>query len=172
MAEEKKKDAGVGAGGETPSPRPQKGKKMLLLMAIFLVVLGAGAVLFLIPNLLPFGERRGNETTQERGQGAKLQGHLYSLESMIVNLADPDFPRYLKIKIDLESVSPKPQEEFDKRLPQLKDLLLTILTSKTYAEISDSTGKTRLKEEILEKANQLYQGLKIKTVYFTEFVVQ
>ncbi|MCX8117505.1 MAG: flagellar basal body-associated FliL family protein [Desulfobacterota bacterium] len=170
MAEEKEKvkEADSAAKGA------KKGSKLLLLVGIFglLIVVAVGAVVFLAPSLLPIKGKKGEESSLEKGSGSPSQGHLYSLESMIVNLADTDFPRYLKVKIDLESDSSKPQEEFEKRLPQLKDLLLSILTSKTYAEIADASGKMRLKEEILQQANQVFSTLKIKTVYFTEFVVQ
>ncbi len=173
MAEQASKETEAVQGGGSDAPKAKKGKTGLFILiggiALFLV-LGAVSFLVLPPGINPF--KRGGDSTKPTRTEPVVQGHIYSLESMIVNLADVDFPRYLKIKIDLESVAPKPHEEFDRRLPQLKDMILTLLTSKTYPEISDSDGKTKLKEEIIEKANGLFDTVKLKTVYFTEFVVQ
>ena len=94
------------------------------------------------------------------------------MDSFVVNLANPDLPKYLKVKIEMESQESKPNEEFDKRQPQIRDTVLLILTGKTSKEVSDSEGKAKLKEEILQKVNQLLNGVKVKAIYFTEFVVQ
>ncbi len=162
---------------ESNSPKTQKGKKGLIVLIgslFFLILIATGLIFFLAPSLIPAGinpSQKETSTEEKKPEPAK-QGHIYSLDAMIVNLADTELPRYLRIKIDLESVRPKPDEEFDKRLAQLKDAILTILTSKTYSEISDSKGKVKLKEEIVLRANQLFEKFKVKTVYFTEFVVQ
>jgi flagellar FliL protein len=94
------------------------------------------------------------------------------MDAFVVNLADTESPRYLKVKIDIESDSSKENEEYKKRLPQIRDAVLTILGSKTYKEIYDSEGKRKLKEEVILKVNQAVSGFKVKTIYFTEFVIQ
>lgn len=162
---------------EQKSPKTRKGKKGLILLIgglLFLILAAMGAIFLFAPSLIPAGINPSPKetSTEEKKSKPAEQGHIYSLDAMIVNLADTDLPRYLRIKIDIESESPKPDGEFDKRLAQIKDAILTILTSKTYSEISDSKGKGRLKEEIVLKANQLFETFKVKTVYFTEFVVQ
>lgn len=162
---------------EGKSPKTQKGKKGLIILIgglFFLIFATMGSIFLFAPSLIPEGINPFKKETSTEEKKSKLtdQGHLYSLDAMIVNLADTEQSRYLKIKIDLESMGVKPAEEFDKRQAQLKDAILTILTSKTYSEISDSKGKVRLKEEIVHKANQLFETFKVKTVYFTEFVVQ
>jgi len=42
----------------------------------------------------------------------------------------------------------------------------------TYREIYESEGKKKLKEEIVQRANQSLAGFQVKAVYFTEFVIQ
>jgi flagellar protein FliL len=49
---------------------------------------------------------------------------------------------------------------------------LTVLSSKSYGEISDSEGKMKLREEIISKLNRLLRGFQVKTIYFTEFMIQ
>lgn len=94
------------------------------------------------------------------------------MDPFIVNLADQNQPRYLKIRISIESKEIKVNEEYEKRLPQLRDMILTLLSSKSYIDISDSEGEKRLREEITSKLNQLLRSFQVKTVYFTEFMIQ
>jgi flagellar FliL protein len=94
------------------------------------------------------------------------------MEPFLVNLADPDQGRYLKVKIVIESTEKKPDEEYQQRLPELRDSVLTVLSTKRYQDIFDSEGKKKLKEEIISKLNQLVSHFRVKTIYFTEFVVQ
>jgi len=80
--------------------------------------------------------------------------------------------RYLKLKVEVESAESSSNEEYEKRLPQLRDTVLAVLTSKTSKEIMDSEGKTKLRNEIAARLNQLLTTFQIKTVYFAEFVIQ
>lgn len=175
MAEQANKDQREGEGAGPPADK--KGKKGLILIgALFLFILaGLGSIFVFFPSLLPAGLNplQKEETSQDsQNNKAGQRGHLYSLDSMLVNLADTDFPRYLKIKIEIESKEPKGNEEFERRSPQLKDAILILLTSKTYADISDAGGKNKLKEEIILRANELFEKFQVKAVYFTELVVQ
>ena len=58
------------------------------------------------------------------------------------------------------------------RLPQTRDLLLTLFTSKTFDEIRTPEGKQQLREEIIARVNQVLDRDLAKAVYFTEFIVQ
>ncbi|MGQ9646407.1 MAG: flagellar basal body-associated FliL family protein [Thermodesulfobacteriota bacterium] len=151
-------------------PKPRRKKKLLLIAGAFVITLGTiGSLAVFLPGFIAIGSK-GQRTSEETS--AVKQGYIYEMEHFIVNLADTNAPRYLKVKINLESQDPKPEEEFDQRLPQLRDAILTILSAKTYTDIYDSEGKMRLKEEILSKVNPLLSRVRVKTVYFTEFVVQ
>ena len=58
------------------------------------------------------------------------------------------------------------------RLPQTRDLLLTLFTSKTFDDIRTPEGKQQLREEIIARVNQVLDRDLAKAVYFTEFIVQ
>lgn len=148
---------------------------MLLFLVGLVFLLGGAAVFFFAPSLLPGSIR--SQGVQPMGQGgspstAEKQGHLYSLEPFLVNLLDQDMPRYLRTRIELESSESKANEEFDKRLPQIRDTILTILANRKFQEVLDSEGKNKLKEEIRSKLNGHLRSFQIKKVYFTEFVAQ
>lgn len=78
---------------------------------------------------------------------------VYDMDPIIVNLADKEAPKYLKVKLNIETYEQKPNREYPRRLPQLRDAILTVLSSKTSGEILNAEGKKRLKEEIVTHLN-------------------
>jgi len=95
---------------------------------------------------------------------------VYKMEPFLVNLADPGQLRYLKVTFHVETHQNR--EEFEKRLPQSRDSVLTVLSSKNSRDLMTSEGKNALREEIKEKMNHLLTETKVRNIYFTEFVIQ
>jgi flagellar FliL protein len=50
--------------------------------------------------------------------------------------------------------------------------VIVLLSSKSYAEIGTVEGKYQLRDEIVQRINQFIGSNGVKTVYFTEFVIQ
>ncbi|TMB47562.1 MAG: flagellar basal body-associated FliL family protein [Deltaproteobacteria bacterium] len=63
-------------------------------------------------------------------------------------------------------------DEFTARQAQVRDLLLTLFTSKQFAEIRTPQGKALLRDEIINRINRAINHDLVKAVYFTEFIVQ
>jgi flagellar FliL protein len=168
------KDRSKGGVKDPPDAKPKKKKSILFIGAglLIIIIAAVGGIFFLSPRhaskeVVQKGKAQGG------GEPAKGDhGHVYSMDPFLVNLADPDQGRYLKVKIELESTEEKPNEEYQQRLSQLRDSVLTVLSGKTYQDIFDSGGKKKLKEEMVSKLNPLLSHFKLKTIYFTEFVVQ
>jgi len=99
-------------------------------------------------------------------------GPIYSLGTFVVNLNDPVRRSYLKIKADLELSNDKASQLVEERLPQLRDTIILILSSKNFEDILSIEGKMRLRQELLRELNRRLGKDTIKTMYFTEFVVQ
>lgn len=102
--------------------------------------------------------------------GGSASVAVHKMEPFLVNLADPGQLRYLKVTLQVETQ--QRGEEFGKRLPQSRDSVLTILSSKNSKDIMTSEGKNALREEIREKLNHLLMETKVRNIYFTEFVIQ
>jgi len=99
-------------------------------------------------------------------------GALLPLDSFIANLADEDGRRYLKATLQVEFFGARVPDEFNARVPQMRDLMLTLLTSKLFAEIRTPEGKAVLRAEIINRMNRAVNKDLVKAVYFTEFIVQ
>lgn len=116
-------------------------------------------------------------------------GIMYSLDTMVVNLAEPGGLRYLQTTMVLEfwplienyyGLTPEERAlaedgfkgKVDTLRPMIDDAIMTILSSKKYNDISSIDGKQVLKQEIINAMNGIlgYQG--VTNVYFTDFLVQ
>ena len=99
-------------------------------------------------------------------------GPIYPLDQFIVNLLSENGTRFLKIKMDLELSGPELTTELDKKKPMVRDIIIRTLSSKTFQEVSTDRGKEKLKDELVEKLNNVLTDGYIKNIFFTEFVVQ
>lgn len=107
------------------------------------------------------------------GGGAEAgAGGMRPLDPFLANLADETSSRYLKLSLQVEFVDAEPPAAFDARLPQIRDVILTLVTSKTFADIRTPEGKERLREDVIDRINHVIAQDAVKSVYFTEFIVQ
>jgi len=112
---------------------------------------------------------RGHENQKNEKATASI---LWPLDPFIVNLADNTSERYLKAVMQLEVTGQEDVHALDELKPKFRDSVLDILSSKSYGEIIEISGKQRLREDIASKLNSFLSKGKIKQVYFTEFVIQ
>lgn len=89
-----------------------------------------------------------------------------------MNVTGDGYSRYLKIKVELEADSPELKTEIDARLPQVRDAVVVLLSSNKLSDITDFEGKALLKQDIFERVNDVLETGELKSVLFTEFVVQ
>ncbi len=178
---EKEEKAGEGKkveGQETAENEETKaGKpplKLIVLALLMVLLLGGGAFAWktgILNNMIGRGET--NKVAKKISKIEKPDiGPIYPMEAFIVNLMEPMGKRYLKVKIELELDKEELRSEVGKRLPQFRDGILTLLSSKSFKEVNDLSGKYQLRAEILGMLNGYLKTGKVKNVYFTEFIVQ
>ncbi len=161
------------APAATAEARPKKSKfvKMLVLLVLFLGVVVGGLYVY----LEVFDAKSGSEAAPASGkvkEAAKEIGVMVPLEPFLVNLADTDSRRYLKVKVELEVIPEKAVKEIEKFMPKVRDAVIMILSSQTAQDISQAAGKEKLRKDILVQLQALPGGQNIKGLYFTEFVSQ
>jgi flagellar FliL protein len=74
--------------------------------------------------------------------------------------------------MDVEVADASAANELTAAMPKVKDTLLLLLSSKSFEDISSMDRKIELKNQIVERLNQILGRGKVRNVYFTEFVVQ
>ena len=150
-------------------------KVMFLAIAVMLVVtIGLVAGFFMMWSKLSDMNTPAQEVADtETDESQKVQlGPLFSLDTFIVNLADSERNRYLRVTMDLELMAETDMNKLSERLPQIRDRILMILPSKRFEDIASMEGKTALRDEIIGKLNGLFPSEVISNIFFTEFVVQ
>ena len=104
------------------------------------------------------------------GGGESFVNKLVPLETFLVNLSGSRGHKLVKVSMDLEVNSAKVIEEIDIRKPLIRDRIITILSSKTYVEISTKEGKEHLRGQIRDQVNLSLTHGQVKNVFFTEFI--
>jgi flagellar FliL protein len=184
MADDVERDEAQQGGGKK-SPL-----KLIIILLVAVLVLGAagffGWKFFLAgeeapapaPAEAPAPDQKaaGEAPAPEAGGGKEapqVPAEVMELEPFIVNLADPSGKRYLKLQLAVDAKNEELKKEIQARMPQIRDSILLLLTSKSYSDIAPVAGKIRLRNEILKIINRSLLGAgSVHAVYFTEFVVQ
>lgn len=162
--------------GDAAEKEPKKGGKLklIVLALVVLAILGGGGFaawkFFLQPPEKPV-EGEGN-TTADPSEPQIIPAQMVTLEPFVVNLSDPMGRRYLKITMDVEMADVASVAELNAVMPRVKDTLLLLLSSKSFADISTLDQKLELKNDIVDRLNQIVGKAKVRNVYFTEFVIQ
>ena len=163
----------------------KKGKGLLIAIIVAVVLLLGGGGFFFMKGTgggspdeahateeAPHGAPEGGEGGGHGATAEKSGSSLVDLDPFIVNLQDNSGTRYLKLNINLELASNSSGSELDELKPQIRDSLIILLSSKSYSDIGTIEGKYQLRDEIVARVNQFLSKSKVKTVFFTEFVIQ
>lgn len=175
-AEEKKADAAGAAGGETPTKSPTPKIFIVLSVLNMAVVLGIGSMVLMgkkrdaaqpkIDDIVKGEQEKLNQEKQE----TEFIGKLIPLETFLVNLSGSQGRKLLKVNMELEVTGDKIEEEIEKRKVQIRDIIIFILSSKSYSQVSNKDGQDGLRDEIRDTVNAFLTRGRIKRVYFTEFI--
>ncbi len=161
------------------------GKKKMI------IIIGAAVAVAIILGVVAFMMLgKGDKKTAKEGEAAHTEGkaaegghgaapaaggpsvNIFPLEPFIVNIYDGQELRYLKVKVELDMVTPTVKSELEGRLAPIRDAILILLSAKSLQDVQDVQGKNNLKDEILGAINKNIPPGKVSKVYFTDFVVQ
>ena len=170
---------------EQPEVKPAKGgggsigKMLMIVVLALLSSAGGGVVSFVLISRTMNAHAKTAEDPKkaEEEKVAEMleKGAVLPLEPFVVNLADTDAARYLRIKVSLMvDDKAKVKELTENQALQLKvrDVILQSLTVKTSKDLINEEGKNKLRHEIQEKAAIYFREPKLVDVMFTEFVIQ
>jgi flagellar FliL protein len=164
MAEEKE-ELQPDEGKDVPAKKSNK--SLFLIIGILVLALIGGVVAYL---LLTGGKGGHPENKKQKQEEKDLKTALIALESFVLNLSDQG--RYLKVTMQFELADAANQPLVIEKTPQIRDAIITLVSSKSVESVSSPEGKMQLKDEVLLRANQAVGKDIFKNLYFTEFVMQ
>ncbi|MDR0827871.1 MAG: flagellar basal body-associated FliL family protein [Desulfovibrio sp.] len=158
---------------------PKKKSKLKLLIVIFiiLVIMGGGGAaawfLFLGDKLMPMIKNFTNKNPVEvTEQAAPPPSSTVALPVFTTNLADPLGQRLIRLHLELETTDALVKNEVARNNARIRDAILLLLSSKSFADLSTPEKKVQLKNEITERLNAILGRGKISQVFITDLVVQ
>ncbi|MBI1822294.1 MAG: flagellar basal body-associated FliL family protein [Nitrospirae bacterium] len=173
MADEPKKEE-----IKTEPPKKGKSKLLIIILAGAFVVSGIGGGVWYFLSSKSTGQKSSEKKEQTKSEskkeGAKEEENspIFSMDPFVVNLMSSQQVQYLKVTIKLQLKNEETVKEITDHLPQVRDTILILLSSKDYAGVKTVEGKMELRDEIIERVNTVLKGEKVKAAYFTDFVVQ
>ena len=156
---------------EIETPKQKRSGGLTILLAInFLAVIGIGA--FLILRESP--SKGTTESAPVAGQKGKERGQIVAFPNFLVNLADRDTNRFIRMGVALEinDTDKKAPDKMKEKEPLVRDTVITLISSMTYQDVRTVQGKQSLRDQLLAKLLEVLGPNSISSVFFTEFIVQ
>jgi flagellar FliL protein len=170
------------ANKELADGQPPKKKskfKWFLLFLFFLILLGAGAAgawIFLLDGTLPdFLQRRDSAPAPApaaAGAPAGPVGNTVALPVFVVNLADPLGQRFIQLSLEAEVANEQVTQNLQRNMARIRDSIIMLLSSKSYADVATTESKILLKGEITDRMNGILGPGKVYQVFITDMKVQ
>ena len=132
--------AGAGSG-------KKKGKLLIVVGVAVLLVAGGAAAWFLL------GSGKKAEHAAEAKTAAKAVPIFFTLDPFVVNLAG-EVQHYLQVGIDLKIADEHLKDQIKVHLPEIRNGVLLLLSSKQVDDLSSLEGKNQLRAEIRAAVNQ------------------
>ena len=164
--------------GQTQATQ-KSGKGKTLIIVVLLVLLIASCVGgFLLwrqraaaVNAKPAEAAKHNDHKSEGESDEGDVKEVVELQPFIVNLADRDEPRYLRmtISLGLGEGDEKPDPLFTTKV---RNAILAVVTNKKSEDILTVEGKTALRKEMLSAARSAIGKPSVQAIYITDFIVQ
>lgn len=151
-----------------------KGKVVIAVIAVLVLLIAGLVAVFFYATSEPKAQEAQSEQVAASESNAKYLriGPIFQLDQFIVNLLSQGGRRYLKVSISLEMTTPNLENELNAKRAPVRDIIIDILTSKSIDDISTTRGKDKLKEEIIQRLNEILVDGKIRNIFLTDMAIQ
>lgn len=115
------------------------------------------------------GGKKGEHGETASGAGGAFS---YDFENIVVNLSGAMGTRYLKTSFTTLSDNPDLKKLIDENKKQLLDVALSVLSTRTMADLEQPGSKNVVRNDLMANFNQALKSELVSQIYFSEFVVQ
>ncbi len=188
-----KKEASEGEGKKKPG-----GKNMIMLggIGVGAIVIGLALALFVVKPMMSssspeadateevstddgHGEKKEHkpkkkheEESSGHGEEGAVESNVYMISDIVVNPAGTGGSRFLSVSFGFELESSYMMSQFEAKEPIIRDALITIMSSKTVAHLTDPRQKEIIRLLIKRKVSRIMETDELAGVYYTDFVLQ
>jgi flagellar protein FliL len=122
------------------------------------------------------GEHGGGEDKEKAPGGGHGEegsmGPTVRFENFTVQLKSLDVDRYAHLSIEIEVADEMAKGMIEKKVPPIRDAILSYLSDRTPDELRGSDGLKEIKESMIKKLDELIPGHRIRNLYITDFIIQ
>jgi flagellar FliL protein len=104
--------------------------------------------------------------------GEPKESFVYMMKDIVINPAGTGGTRFLSVSFGFELESQELVRLFEGREPIIRDALITILSSKTVAQLTDFKQKEIIRYQIKKRVSHIMNTEELSGVYYTDFVLQ
>ncbi|MBN1211354.1 MAG: flagellar basal body-associated FliL family protein [candidate division Zixibacteria bacterium] len=175
---------------ENAEPEKKKGSSKLILfggIGLAVVVLGVVLAMFVIKPMMAgsdegaVDEAQVSNTHEEdapkkpktrKPKDGTSEAFVYAIKDIVINPAGTGGSRFLSVSFGFEIESSELAAEFERRELLVRDALITIMSSKTVAQLTDAKQKEIIRYQIKKRLSKLLDTEDLAAVYYTDFVLQ
>lgn len=159
------------ANEETPQPTKKSLLVPILLTTNLLALAGIVVILVLGPKLWAGPAQAEPKPEEEIVESATL-GPTVDIGNFTINLSDPGPPRYLKAVVKGTVSSERTKQEVEARNPQLRDAVLSYLSSLLLKDTQGARAKQTIRDNLRKRINNILRTGEVTDIFFTDFVTQ
>lgn len=155
---------------ETEKSKPNKKGKILIIIVVVLALAGGiGGTWYYMQNQI-------NEISAESAEPKKKPTAFVELDVFTVNLQPKANGAYLQVGLTIKVYETNVIEAIKTQMPEIRNRILLLLSSKEASDISTIVGKQQLATDITSEIKQAIDSEEMQEdvvgVLFTSFVIQ
>lgn len=153
-------------------------KNMIVLAGVVLAMAGAAYVVaakFVVPAMGPQTVSVDGHTAVavKDAKSAKPEPpQVYMVEQILVNPKGTSGTRYLSTSVGIEVPSATLVERLRAQDLKVRDMLISVLSSKTVPQLNDPSEREAMRAEIQKRISQMLGNEPLSAVYFVDYVMQ
>ncbi len=169
---------------------PQKEKKpssfnpKILMFGLPIFIVQVVIIYFVTANVLmskieehetgksPAAEEQTNIEKVKETKSSNLGKYIFSIDDIIVNPEGTDGKRLLLVSVGFDLAKEEDKNELKNKEIMVKDAIISTLSSKTLAQLSNVSYKDSIKTQINSRVSQLIPDIKLNAVYLSKYIIQ
>ena len=143
--------------------------KVVVIALAFMIIASVGSA-FTAYLMLSLNQQAVDAAKNELS--AKDIGPTFEVGEFTVNLAEPSSIRFIRTGLVLEFEKASDLKEAEKREPQIRDRIISVLRTCTLASLNAPDGLEKLRTALIDSINELFVSNSVTNIFFVDLVFQ
>lgn len=156
---------------------------LIALVVILLIAVGVGGYLLYSSGVLTGQQQQGEEMVKKEEAGDSKETFKANINDLVLNITNAKGrEKLMKLSFSIKSTEPTIEAIVEEYKPEIVDVVIAQISSRSSEELLTVGGKALLKEELLEDINGIINEVtssnedikenNIKKILFTTFVIK